>query len=49
MAGRDQVEETKSIVEKLRDLGRVELQSNGHNYRAWGKFYSVGEAELFEI
>ena len=46
---KDRVQDTKIIVQKLKELGRSEWKSNREIYRPWGKYDSVDNGERYQV
>ncbi|KGE02962.1 mannose-1-phosphate guanylyltransferase/mannose-6-phosphate isomerase [Pseudohaliea rubra] len=49
VAGRDQVQDVKHIVERLRAAGRSEAALHQRVYRPWGSYESLIVAERFQV
>ncbi len=49
VAAKDQVQDVKSIVNRLNELGRPETQFHREVYRPWGKYDSVDAGDRFQV
>jgi len=49
VASKDKVQEVKSIVGKLKELGRPETQLHRKVYRPWGNYDSIDSGERFQV
>ena len=49
VAAKDRVQDVKSIVNQLNDLGRPETELHREVYRPWGKYDSVDAGDRFQV
>ena len=49
VAARDKVHEVKSIVQRLKDAGRVEAKHHRQVYRPWGHYDSIGNGDRYQV
>ena len=49
VAAKDQVQEVKKIVERLKSEGRSEYQLHREVYRPWGKYDSIDNGERYQV
>ena len=49
VAHKDSVQDTKSIVEQLKDENRSEWELNREVYRPWGKYDSIDSADGYQV
>ena len=49
VAHKDSVENTKAIVDILKDSDRTEWESNREVYRPWGKYDSIDSGERYQV
>lgn len=49
VAHKDQVQDVKKVVEKLKEEGRPEFLNHREVYRPWGKYDSVDQGERYQV
>ena len=49
VAGKDQVQDVKKIVERLKAEGRSEYELHREVYRPWGKYDSIDSGERYQV
>jgi mannose-1-phosphate guanylyltransferase len=49
VASKDRVQDTKIIVQKLKDARRAEWKSNREVYRPWGKYDSIDNGNGYQV
>jgi len=49
VANKDEVQQVKKIVEKLKSAGREEVQLHREAYRPWGKYDSIDSGDRFQV
>ena len=49
VAAKDRVQDVKSIVQQLKDLGRSEHKIHREVYRPWGKYDSIDQGQRYQV